>query len=83
MALAFPANSFDAAVIALVFIPEPAKGVAAAWVVVPARLVAAYPWDVVGGGFPLDPILEEMRAMELAPLRLPQADASRMDALRH
>jgi|RhiMethySRZTD1v2_1073278.scaffolds.fasta_scaffold2002821_1 hypothetical protein len=61
MALAFP-NSFDAAVMALVFIPEPAKGVAAvAWVVVPARLVAAYPWDVVGGGFPLDPMFEEVR----------------------
>jgi len=85
MALAFPANRFDAAVMALVlvFVPDPAKGVAEmARVVVPGGIVATYMWDMVGGGFPLDPILTEMRAMGLALLRPPQVEASRMQALR-
>jgi len=51
-------------------------------VVTPGGIVATYMWDMVGGGFPLDPILLEMRAMGLAPPRPPQVDASRMDALR-
>jgi hypothetical protein len=42
-------------------------------------IVAAYIWDMVGGGFPLDPILAEMRAMGLAPPRPPRVDASRME----
>ena len=37
---------------------------------------------MLGGGFPLDPILVEMRAMGLTPPRPPQMDASRMEALR-
>ncbi len=39
-------------------------------------------WDMLGGGFPLDPVLVEMRAMGLAPLRPPRMEASRMEALR-
>jgi len=84
MALPFPAGRFDAAVMALVivFVPDPVKGVAEmVRVVVPGGIVATYVWDMTGGGFPLDPILAEMRAMGLAPPRPPRVDASRMDAL--
>jgi SAM-dependent methyltransferase len=85
MALPFPASRFDAAVMALVlvFVPDPAKGVAEmVRVVSPGGMVATYMWDMVGGGFPLDPILAEMRAMGLVPPRPPRVDASRMDVLR-
>jgi ubiquinone/menaquinone biosynthesis C-methylase UbiE len=85
MALPFPAGRFDAAVMALViiFVPEPAKGIAElVRVVRPGGTVATYMWDMLGGGFPLDPVLVEMRAMGLAPLRPPQLDASRLEALQ-
>jgi hypothetical protein len=39
-------------------------------------------WDMLGGGFPLDPVLDEMRAMGLTPPRPPQMEASRLEALR-
>ncbi|MFZ2155322.1 MAG: methyltransferase domain-containing protein, partial [Bradyrhizobium sp.] len=85
MALPFPADRFDAAVMALVlvFVPDPAKGVEEmVRVVGPGGTVATYMWDMLDGGFPLDPILLEMRAMGLAPPRPPQMGASRMEALR-
>ena len=85
MALPFPDKRFDAAVMALVifFVPEPSKGVAEmARVVAPGGLVAAYAWDVLGGGFPSEPVHAEMRTMGITPMRPPSADASRIDALR-
>ena len=85
MALPFPADRFDAAVMALVlvFVPDPAKGIAEmVRVVRPGGTVATYMWDMLGGGFPLDPILVEMRAMGLTPPRPPRMEASRMEALR-
>ena len=84
-ALPFADDRFDAAVMALVifFVPDPGKGVAEmARVVRPGGSVAAYAWDVLGGGFPLDPIWAEMRAMGMTPLLPPSAAASRLDALR-
>jgi SAM-dependent methyltransferase len=86
MALPFPENRFDAAVMALVifFVPDPAKAVAEmVRVVAPGGTVATYVWDNVGGGSPTEPINAEMRAMGLTPLAPPSAGASRMDALRH
>jgi ubiquinone/menaquinone biosynthesis C-methylase UbiE len=85
MALPFPADRFDAAVMALVlvFVPDPAKGIEEmARVVRPGGTVATYMWDMLGGGFPLDPILVEMRAMGLTPPRPPRMDASQMVMLR-
>jgi ubiquinone/menaquinone biosynthesis C-methylase UbiE len=85
MALPFSERSFDAAVMALVifFVPDPAKGVAEmVRVVRPGGTVATYAWDLPGGGFPLEPIHAEMRALGLTPLRPPSADISRMEALR-
>ena len=84
MALPFPADRFDAAVMALVlvFVPEPAKGVAEmVRVVGPDGIVAAYMWDMEAG-FPLRFILEEMRAMGLTPPRPPQMEISRKEAMR-
>nr|WP_245003694.1 class I SAM-dependent methyltransferase [Bradyrhizobium liaoningense] len=84
MALPFADGSFDAAVMALVlvFVPDPAKGVSEmVRVVVPGGAVVTYMWDMFGG-FPLDPIYDEMKAMGLAATRPPRLDASRMEALR-
>lgn len=84
-ALPFPDHSFDAAVMALVifFVPDPPQGVAEmARVVRPGGMVAAYAWDIPGGGLPNEPIQVEMRAMGIKPLLPPNANAARMDALR-
>ena len=85
MALPHPASTFDAAVMALVivFVPDPAKGVGEmARVVRPGGTVATYVWDMLGGGFPLAPVLAEMLAMGLVPPSPPQMGASRIDALQ-
>ncbi|WGD48860.1 methyltransferase domain-containing protein [Bradyrhizobium sp. CB1650] len=85
MALPFAADSFDAAVMALVlvFVPDPAKGIAElVRVARPGGLVATYMWDMVSGGFPLDPILAETAAMGLSPTRPPSMEASQLDALK-
>lgn len=85
MALPFAKDQFDAAVMALVifFVPDPAKGVAEmVRVVRPGGTVATYAWDMLGGGFPQEPIHAEMRAMGFTPLRPPSSSASRVEALR-
>jgi SAM-dependent methyltransferase len=85
MALPFAADSFDAAVMALVifFVPDPAAGIAEmARVVRPGGLVAAYAWDGLGGGSPHEPVQAEMPALGLTPPHPPSANASRMEALR-
>jgi SAM-dependent methyltransferase len=85
MALPFADSSFDAAVMALVlvFVPDPAKGVSEmVRVVVPGGAVVTYMWDMLGGGFPLDPIHFELQAMGIGATRPPRMDASRMEALR-
>jgi hypothetical protein len=51
-------------------------------VVGPGGTVAAYAWDMLGGGHPGDPIQAEMRAVGLRPLLPPSAAASRLEALR-
>lgn len=85
MALPFPAASFDVAVMALVlvFVPDASKSVAElARVVRAGGLVATYMWDMLGGGFPLDPILNEMRAMGLSLNRPPHMEVSSLAALQ-
>jgi len=64
-ALPLPDASVDAAVMALVlfFLPDPAQGLRElVRVVRPGGTIAAYHWDVAGGGLPLQPILEAVRA---------------------
>jgi SAM-dependent methyltransferase len=85
MALPFPAARFDAATMALVlfFVPEPVRGLAEmVRVVRPGGIIAAYMWDMLGGGFPLEPLLIEIRAMGLTAPRPPQTDVSRLEAMR-
>ena len=85
MALPFAQHRFDAAVMALVifFVPDPAQGVAEmARVVQPGGLVAAYAWDVLGGGFPFDPIWQEIRAAGVTPLLPPNLSVGGLESLR-
>ena len=85
MALPFTEDRFDAAIMALVifFVPEPKKGVAEmVRVVAPGGMVAAYAWDMLGGGFPGEPFQAEMRAMGLQPPLPPSVGASRIEALQ-
>lgn len=85
MALPFSDDTVDAAVMPLVifFVPEPARGVAEmARVVGPGGVVAAYAWDMAGGGFPYAPVLRELRAMGVEVPTPPSADASRLDSLQ-
>ncbi len=85
MLLPFPAHTFDVATMALVisFVAEPIKGVAEmVRVVRPDGFVSAYVWDMLGGGYPGQPIRIEMRSMGLNPLRGPNAEASRIETLR-
>ncbi len=82
-ALPYPDGRFDAAVMALVivFVPHPAAGVREmVRVTRPGGVVSAYTWDMLGGGFPLDPIHVEMRAMGFAPPRPPRLEASTLKA---
>ncbi len=85
MALPFPDEAFDLAVMPLVvfFVPEPAQGVAEmARVVAPGGIVAAYAWDLEGGGFPYQSVNETLGAAGRAIPMPPSAGASRLDGLR-
>jgi ubiquinone/menaquinone biosynthesis C-methylase UbiE len=85
MALPFPADRFDAAIMALVvfFLPDPAKGVSEMRrVTCPGGTVAAYAWDLFGGGLPLEPIQAAMRAMGIAFQSPSSSSASQMAALQ-
>lgn len=84
MALPYPEDTFDAAVMPLVifFLSEPAAGVAEmARVVRPGGTVAAYSWDMSGGGFPYAPVQAELRALDLDVPLPPSSEASRIDVL--
>ena len=75
--------SSDVAVMALVlfFVPEPAIGVAEMCRAVRSGgTVAAYHWDILGGGFPLADIGAEMLALGVAPQMPPSVSASSIEA---
>jgi ubiquinone/menaquinone biosynthesis C-methylase UbiE len=85
MALPFEVGRFDAAVMALVlfFVPDPARGVAEMTrIAAPGGAIAAYVWDVFGGGIPTSPIQAELLEFGILPAHPPSAGASRMEALR-
>lgn len=85
MALPFPDDTFDVVVMPLVifFVPDPARGVAEmARVVCPGGALAAYAWDMLGGGFPYESLRGEMRGLGANVPEPPSPDASRIEALR-
>jgi SAM-dependent methyltransferase len=85
MALPYPDDTFEAAVMPLVifFLPDPARGVAEmARVVCPGGTVTAYAWDMEGGGFPYEALHVAMRGLGVAVPVPPSPDASRIDAMR-
>jgi ubiquinone/menaquinone biosynthesis C-methylase UbiE len=82
MRLPVPDGASDAAVMALVlfFVPEPAVGVAEMCRAVRSGgVVAAYHWDVLGGGFPLADIAAEMLELGVPPKMPPSVAASTID----
>lgn len=84
-ALPFSDNTFDVAVMPLVifFVADPAGGIAEmARVVYPGGAIAAYAWDMIGGGFPYKLLRDEMRELGIAAPVPPSPDASRLDAMR-
>jgi SAM-dependent methyltransferase len=85
MALPFPDDVFDVAVMPLVifFVPEPARGVAEMARVVRRRgVVTAYAWDMADGGFPYDVLQSEMRELGVDVPTPPSLSASSIEAMR-
>lgn len=85
MALPFPDDAFDVAVMPLVifFVPEPAQGVAEmVRVVSPGGVVTAYGWDLLGGGFPYETLLAAMRELGMTVPEPPNPGAASLDTLR-
>lgn len=84
-ALPFDDGGFDVAVMALVitYLSSPGRAVAEmARVVRPGGWVAAYVWDVPGGGTPLQPIYLAMESLGMPAPRAPGAAASCRDSMR-
>lgn len=84
MALPFENASFDVAVMPLVlfFIPDPARGVAeAVRVVAPGGLVAAYSWDLPGGGSPYEVVHTVMHRVGAPVAEPPHPEVAALDAL--
>ena len=84
-ALPYDDARFDVATFALVlhFLPDVAPALAeAVRVVRPGGTIAAYTWDLPGGGFPPEPVLAAMAAFGAPEPRHPNVDASRLDVAR-
>jgi SAM-dependent methyltransferase len=82
--LPFADNSFDAAAMALVisFLTEPLKAAQEmARVVKPGGPVAAYMWDIPGGGLPVNPIYVGLHALGHGDLRPAGAPHSNRDTM--
>ena len=85
MALPFAEQTFDMAVMPLVifFVPDPLTGVREMTRVTrPGGVVAAYAWDMYGGGFPYYALQAEMRGMGISIPAPPSPAASRLDTMR-
>jgi SAM-dependent methyltransferase len=84
-ALSAADHSFDVAAMALVlaFLPDPLKGVREmARVVRPGGLVAAYMWDMPGGGVPLRPLYRACMALGYGGEMPPSSAVSALEPMR-
>ena len=84
MALPLENKRFDVAVMALALnlLPDPSKGISElVRVVRPGGTVSTYIWDLIGEGFPYEPILTEMDKIGITPPRPPRGDTTKMIAL--
>lgn len=82
-ALPLPDAGVDVALMALVlfFLPDPVQGLREmVRVVRPGGTVAAYHWDMAGGGFPLQSVLDAVRAEGHKAQEPPSGWASALDA---
>jgi ubiquinone/menaquinone biosynthesis C-methylase UbiE len=82
-ALPLPDACVDAAVMALVlfFLDDPSQGIRElVRVTRPGGTIAAYHWDMVGGGFPLQPVIDAARAEGYQPQKPPSSWASSLEA---
>lgn len=82
-ALPVSSSSVDAAVMALVlfFVPDPLAGIRELLRVTrPGGTIAAYHWDMAGGGFPLQPIINAARDEGYEPQKPPSAWAATLEA---
>ena len=82
-ALPYPDRSFDAATMALAtsFIPGPVKAVKEMMRVVgPSGWVAAYMWDLPGGGIPIEPMYRALKSLGIA-VSLPGVEVSRRESM--
>ena len=85
MSLPFQNDKFDASVMALVifFVPDPKKGVAEMLrVTKPGGILAAYAWDVMSGGLPMEPMHKIMREMEIDYPLPPSVEASQKTVMK-
>ena len=85
MALPFDDHQFDVATMALAlfFVPDPVQVVAEMRRVVrEGGVVAAYMWDMLGGGAPMEPIHNVMRSRKISYPLPPSAEASRIEGMR-
>ncbi len=83
--LPYADDSLDLAVMPLVifFVPQPARGVAEmARVVKPGGQVAAYGWDLEGGGFPYATLQQELRTLGVDVSSPPSPDAAGIEQLK-
>jgi SAM-dependent methyltransferase len=86
-ALALPVDDgmFDAAVMALslFFVPDPERGVSELKrATKPGALIAAYNWDIPGGGFPLAPLGREMKEMGFPATLPPSVETAKVERMR-
>lgn len=82
--LPYADGAFDVAMMALVifFVPDPARGVAEMRRVVRSGgKVAAYAWDLEGGGFPYEAVQVALRSAGIEPLQPPHPEAAALRAL--
>ena len=85
MDLPYQNEKFDVSLMALVifFVPDPKKGVTEmARVTKPGGILAAYAWDVISGGLPMEPMHKIMREIGIKYPLPPSIEASQKSEMK-